>query len=67
MYIGNDLIEAIPLDDDKIRVPGYVGHFKRFLKTKYRELISQYSDPPDFLVTTLLPQTGKRSDSIHKG
>ncbi len=64
MYIGNDLIEAIQLDDNKIRIPGYVGHFKRFLKMKYRELINQQSDPPDFLVTTLLPQnkqTGNRT------
>ena len=57
MYIGNDLIEAIQLEVDKIRIPGYVGHFKRNLKMKYRELISQYSDPPDFLVTNILPQS----------
>jgi hypothetical protein len=56
MYIGNDLIEAVQLEDDKIRIPGYVGDFKRNLKNKYRELISQHSNPPDFLVTNLLPQ-----------
>jgi hypothetical protein len=61
MYIGNDLIEAIQLDEDKIRVPGYVGHFKRFLKTKYRELIATHSNPPDFLVTALIPQN-KQAD-----
>ena len=62
MYIENDLIEAIQLDDDKIKLPGYVGHFKRFLKMKYEELINQHKNPPDFLVTNLLPQnkqTGK--------
>lgn len=57
MYIGNDLIEAIQLEVDKIRIPGYVGHFKRNLKMKYQELINQHSDPPDFLVTNLLPQS----------
>ncbi len=56
MYLGNDLIEAIQLEMDKIRIPGYVGHFKRDLKIKYRELISQHADPPDFLVTNFLPQ-----------
>ena len=56
MYIGNDLIEAIQLEVDKIRIPGYVGNFKRNLKIKYRELINQHADPPDFLVTNLLPQ-----------
>jgi len=57
MYIGNDLIEAVQLEDDKIRIPGYVGDFKRSLKIKYQELISKYSNPPDFLVANLLPQT----------
>ena len=56
MYIGNDLIEAIPLDNEKIPKPGYVGQFKRNLKTKYRELIRKYSNPPEFLVTSLLSQ-----------
>ncbi len=50
MYIGNDLIEAIPLEMERIPKPGYVGNFKRYLKEKYRELISQYPDPPEFLV-----------------
>lgn len=57
MFIGNDLIESIQLDDDKIRVPGYVGDFKRFLKSKYQELINVQKDPPDFLVTDILPHT----------
>jgi hypothetical protein len=56
MYIGNDLIEAVQLEDDKIRIPGYVGDYKRSLKIKYQELISQHSNPPDFLVTNFLPQ-----------
>lgn len=59
MYIGNDLIEEIQLEDDKIRQPGYVGHFKRDLKIKYRELISLHPTPPDFLVTNFLPQPGQ--------
>ena len=59
MYIGNDLIEAIQLDDDKIRLPGCVGHFKRNLKMKYQELIDMNSNPPDFLVTNLLPQASQ--------
>jgi hypothetical protein len=59
MYIGNDLIEAIQLEDDKVRIPGYVGHFKRQLKEKYQELISQFSTPPDFLVTNLIPHSKK--------
>jgi hypothetical protein len=50
MYLGNDLIEAVPIQKDALRQPGYLGKFKRHLKTKYNELISQFPEPPEFLV-----------------
>ena len=50
MYIGNDLIESIILDNDRISKPGYVGSIKRCLKTKYSELIQQHEERPEFLV-----------------
>jgi len=55
MYIGNDLIEAIPLDLDKIPKPGYVGSFKRNLKLKHKELIQQFAEPPEFLIVNPAP------------
>ena len=55
MYIGNDLIEAVPLEDANIPKPGYLGNFKRNLKMKYRELIQQFPDPPEFLVIEPMP------------
>ena len=51
MYIGNDLIEAIPLEVARVPKPGYVGQFKRNLKVKYKDLISKCKTPPEFLVT----------------
>ena len=59
MYIGNDLIEAVPLDPVRIPKPGYLGSFKRGLKVKYRELIKQYTTPPDFLVINMAPVANK--------
>ena len=56
MYIGNDLIEAVQLDDKKIPKPGYLGSFKRNLKLKYQELIQQFPEPPEFLVINPKPQ-----------
>jgi len=50
MYLGNDLIESIPLDDTRISRPGYLGHFKRKLKKKYYELIKQVPFAPEFFV-----------------
>ena len=57
MYIGNDLIESIPLELENISIPGYLGSFKRSLKVKYSELIQQVSKPPDFLVIHPAPQS----------
>lgn len=57
MYIGNDLIEAIPLNLKDIPKPGYVGSVKRSLKIKYRELIQQFPEPPEFLVIEPTRQT----------
>jgi hypothetical protein len=50
MYLGNDLIEAVQLTDDKISQPGYLGQFKRQLKSRYAELLQQASQPPEFYV-----------------
>lgn len=57
MYIGNDLIEAIPLELDRISKPGYVGNIKRVLKMKYNELIQQYDEKPEFLIFEPDPST----------
>ncbi len=56
MYIGNDLIEAIPVEEERVRIPGYLGQFKRTLKIKYQELINKYSLPPEFLVSDIKAQ-----------
>jgi hypothetical protein len=50
MYIGNDLIEAVPVNLQDLRMPGYLGKFKRTLKLKYRELLQCSAEPPEFLV-----------------
>ncbi|MDX2045376.1 MAG: hypothetical protein SFU87_01235 [Chitinophagaceae bacterium] len=50
MYLGNDLIEAVPLENGRISKPGYLGNFKRKLKEKYSDMIKQFSEPPEFLV-----------------
>jgi hypothetical protein len=59
MFIGNDLIEAVPINQEQLPKPGYLGSFKRNLKQKYRELIQQYPDPPEFLV--IEPQQSENS------
>ncbi len=63
MYIGNDLIESVPLDLERIPKPGYVGGFKRRLKMKYSELIQQFPDPPEFLVIDPVPKVSKANET----
>lgn len=50
MYLGNDLIESISVNDRELSVPGYLGRFKRQLKQKHVELIAQAGQQPEYLV-----------------
>jgi hypothetical protein len=53
MYLGNDLIEAVPLNLYEISKPGYLGRFKRQLKQRYDDLIQEANIQPEFLVINL--------------
>lgn len=55
MYLGNDLIEAIPVCVEKLSEPGYLGSYKRLLKQKYFTLLQESSVQPEFLVFDLNP------------
>lgn len=57
MYIGNDLIESVPVNPADLRVPGYLGNFKRKLKDKHSALLQEFPDPPEFLVIDSTPAT----------
>lgn len=50
MYLGNDLIESVPINVQDLKIPGYLGKFKRTLKNKYDELLKAAAEPPEFLV-----------------
>jgi hypothetical protein len=50
MFLGNDLIEAVPVNVQDLKIPGYLGKFKRTLKLKYQQLIQTAPEPPEFLV-----------------
>ena len=66
MYIGNDHIESVSLDKERISKPGYLGTFKRSLKMKYKDLISQHGSPADFIVVNLDGSTNKSSVKENK-
>jgi hypothetical protein len=55
MYLGNDLIESISVNDRDLSVPGYLGRFKRQLKQKHNDLIAQAGQQPEYLVIPVQP------------
>lgn len=57
MYIGNDLIEAVHLDHERVPVPGYLGNIKRHLKEKHTTVLLESGQPPEFLVSPPLEQS----------
>ena len=67
MFIGNDHIESVSLDKERISKPGYLGTFKRNLKLKYKDLISEHGSPADFLVIDSAQQkANKHSANLSK-
>ena len=62
MYLGNDLIESVPVNEEHVSQPGYLGKFKRMLKEKYAELIAESEKHPEFLVTDITPSSPSTSE-----
>ena len=50
MYLGNDLIESVPVEQGMLSKPGFLGKYKRALKEKYKDLLSSVPDAPEFFV-----------------
>lgn len=50
MYIGLDMVDAVPLNTDKITEPGYVGSLKRELIQKHEDQLQFLSTEPEFLI-----------------
>jgi hypothetical protein len=63
MYLGNDLIESVPIRLDQLSQPGYLGKYKRVLKEKHAQLISESCTGPEFLVIDLCPQTTNQTNT----
>ena len=53
MYVGNDLIDTVNLNEQQLSQPGYLGKFKRALKDKHQSLILESAQSPEFLVVQL--------------
>lgn len=49
MFVGDELIETVPLDKELVSKPGYLGNYKRRLQNKYRELYLSGGKPEFFV------------------
>jgi hypothetical protein len=58
MFLGNDMIDSVPVQMNQLSLPGYLGRFKRVLKEKHTDLIRESGTPPEFLVVD--PQPAKK-------
>lgn len=50
MFIGNNCVEAVNLEESSIILPGYISHFVKMLRCKYEDLIDQSPYDPEFLI-----------------
>ena len=57
MYLGNDLIDSVPVNLYDLSKPGYLGKFKRQLKQKHLSLIQEANEQPEFLVINFSPSS----------
>ena len=55
MYLGNDFIGAVPLNQEQVSLPGYLGRIKRQLMDEHSEVVQSSSFKPEFLVADISP------------
>lgn len=56
MFIGNDFIDSVSIEQNLITFPGYVGHFARLMRKRNQSLLLNEVIEPEFLLqgTTVL-------------
>lgn len=50
MYIGNDCIDIVPVENSFIHQPSYLGQFVRKLRQKHESLILEMNSQPEFFL-----------------
>ena len=56
MFIGNDFIDSVSIEQNLITFPGYVGYFVRLMRKRNQSLLLNEDIEPEFLLqgTTVL-------------
>jgi hypothetical protein len=50
MYVGNDCIDILPVENSFIHRPGYLGQFVRRLRQEHESLILEKNTEPEFFL-----------------
>jgi hypothetical protein len=50
MYLDNDFIAGIKIDEQRLSQPGYMGKLKRQLKEEHSQVLQTSSQQPEFLL-----------------
>lgn len=50
MFLGNELIDALPVNFQKITWPGYLDDLRLTLEEKHRDLLEKSNLPPVFFI-----------------
>jgi hypothetical protein len=53
MYLGNEFIASVPINDQELKLPGYLGKLKRRLMAENTLLLQQSTEKAEFLVVHL--------------
>ena len=57
LYLGNDFVASVPVDEQQLSRPGYLGKIKRQLKEQYNELLKNAHESPEFFIVDLPPSS----------
>ncbi len=67
MYIGNDCLDTVPLDSNRIPEPGYIGSLAKSLRQKHAVYTMYFETEPEFFIVPTAEQALHQQRSNQPG
>jgi hypothetical protein len=61
MYLGNEFIASVPINDQELKLPGYLGKLKRQLMAENVLALQQSTEKAEFLVVDFSKKTSSEA------
>jgi hypothetical protein len=61
MYLGNEFIASVPINDQELKLPGYLGKLKRQLMAENVLVLQQSTEKAEFLVVDFSKKTSSEA------